>query len=88
MHNLAGYIIIIYATALDVYDGCKRYEYDGKIISYHNAMFRLSFMMTSSNGLCSVWLALCTGNSPVPLTKASNAELWRFLWSAPKQTVE
>ena len=50
MHNLAGYIIIIYATALDVYDGCKRYKYDGKIISYHNAMFRLSFMMTSSNG--------------------------------------
>ena len=32
-------------------------------------------------------LALCAGNSPVtsefPRTKASDAELWCFLWSAP-----
>ena len=25
---------------------------------------------------------------PFPLTKASDAELWCFLWSAPEQTVE
>ena len=34
----------------------------------------------------SALLALCVGNSPVqrwiPLTKASDAELWCFLWSA------
>ena len=40
----------------------------------------------------SALLALCAGNSPVtgkiPLTKASDAELWCFLWSAPEQTVE
>ena len=39
----------------------------------------------------SALLALCEGNPPVtggfPLTKASGAELWRFLWSAPEQTV-
>ena len=33
-------------------------------------------------------LALGDGNPPVPLTKASDAELWCFLWSALKQTVE
>ena len=29
-----------------------------------------------------------TGHRWFPLTKASDAELWRFLWSAPEQTVE
>ena len=40
----------------------------------------------------SALLAICEENSPVtawiPLTKASDAELWCFLWSAPEQTVE
>ena len=38
-------------------------------------------MMTSSNENISALLALCVGKSPV--TKASDAELWCFLWSAP-----
>ena len=29
-----------------------------------------------------------TGHRGVPLTKASDSELWCFLWSAPEQTVE
>ena len=33
----------------------------------------------------SALLALCEG---IPLTKASGAELWCFLWSAPDQTFE
>ena len=40
----------------------------------------------------SALLALCEGNPPAtggfPFTKASDAELWCFLWSAPEQTVE
>ena len=40
----------------------------------------------------SALLALCALNSPVtgefPPTKASDAELWCFLWSTPEQTVE
>ena len=40
----------------------------------------------------SAWLAICAGNSPVspefPAQKASDAELWCFLWSAPEWTVE
>ena len=29
-----------------------------------------------------------TGHRWIPLAKASGAELWRFLWSAPEQTVD
>ena len=35
----------------------------------------------------SALLALCAGNSParwIPRTKASDTELWCFLWSAPE----
>ena len=50
-------------------------------------------MMTSSNGnILRVTGPLCeefTGHHRwIPLTKASDAELWCFLWSAPQQTVE
>ena len=47
--------------------------------------------MTSSNGNISASLAfLCrnfTGHLWIPHTKASDAELWCFLWSAPEPTV-
>ena len=39
----------------------------------------------------SALLALCAGNSRhrwIPHTKASDAELWCFLWSAPEQTIK
>ena len=29
-----------------------------------------------------------TGHRRIPLTKASDAELWCFLWSTPEHTVE
>ena len=50
------------------------------------------YMMTSSNGdiLCvtvPLW-GEYTGHRWIPLTKASGAELWYFLWSAPEQTVD
>ena len=37
----------------------------------------MTFMMTSS-----------TGHLWIPLAKASNAEVWCFLWCAPEQTAE
>ena len=50
------------------------------------------FMMTSSSGnIFPVTGLLCgesTGHRLIPLSKASDTELWCFLWSAPKQTVE
>ena len=40
----------------------------------------------------SALLALCAGNTPVarwiPLTKASDAELWCFLWFVPEQRIK
>ena len=40
----------------------------------------------------SALLALCGGESTgdcwIPLTKASDAEVWCFLWSAPEQMAE
>ena len=50
------------------------------------------YMMTSSSeNIFRVTGPLCgefTGLRWIPLTKASDAELWYFLWSAPGQTVE
>ena len=34
------------------------------------------------------FLGECTGHRWTPLTKASDAELWSFLWSAPEQTAK
>ena len=49
-------------------------------------------LMTSSNGnLFRVTGPLwgeSTGRPVIPSTKASDVELWRFLWSEPEQTVE
>ena len=51
-----------------------------------------SCMMTYSNGnIFRVTGPLCgefTGHRWIPLTKASDTELWCFLWSVPEQTVE
>ena len=51
-----------------------------------------SYMITSSNGnIFRVTGLLCgefTGHRWIPRTKASDEELWCFLWSAPEQTVE
>ena len=52
----------------------------------------LCHMMTSSNTNIFRVTGLCMGNPPVyrwiPLTKASDGNLWCFLWSAPEQTIE
>ena len=48
--------------------------------------------MTSSNGnifrVTGHLRGESTGHRWIPLTKASDAELWWFLWCAPEQTVE
>ena len=54
--------------------------------------FLLSHMKTSSNGnIFCVTGSLCgefAGHRWIPFTKASDAELWCFLWSAPEWMVE
>ena len=48
--------------------------------------------MTSSNGnifrVNGPFRGESTGHRWIPLTEASDAELWYFLWSEPEQTVE
>ena len=60
---------------------------------YHlNLYITVMYMMTSSNWnifrdtgpLCGKF----TGHGWIPITKASDAELWCFLWSAPDLTLE
>ena len=45
-------------------------------------------MMTPSNGNIFRVTDPLWGESTGPLTKASDAELWYFLWSAPKQMLQ
>ena len=51
-----------------------------------------NIMRTSSNGnifrVTGLWCGEFTGHRWIPLTKASKAELWCFLWSAPEHTAE
>ena len=61
-------------------------------MSYYLDEIQLYFMMTSTNGNMfrvagSLWWEF-TGDRWIPLTKASDGELWYFLWSTPEQTVE
>ena len=48
--------------------------------------------MTSSNGnifcIAGLLWGESTGHQWIPLAKASDAELWCFLWSVPEQTIE
>ena len=51
-----------------------------------------AIMMTSSNGnifrVTGPLYGEFTGPRWIPLTKASDAQLWCFIWSAPEQTYE
>ena len=59
-----------------------------KTMMYKGSYFTIVNMMTSSNeNIFSVTGPLCgefTGHRWIPRTKASDAELWCFLWSAPE----
>ena len=50
------------------------------------------YMLTSLNGtifrVTSLWCGQFAAHRWIPLTKASDAELWLFLWSAPEPTIE
>ena len=57
-----------------------------------NIIRQSAYMMTSSNGIIfrvtdPLW-GKSTGDRSTPLTKASDAELWCFLWSASEQTID
>ena len=66
----------------------KLLSIEWKIRVQHFSWYFLLYMMTSSNGnFFRVTGPLCgkfTGHRWIPCTKASYAELWCFLWSAPE----
>ena len=60
---------------------------------HHTMQLSMCIIMTTSsneNIFCVTGPLWCefTGHRWIPLTKASDAELWCFLWSVPEQTVE
>ena len=70
--------------------GPRSYNQNGtKINEVINGAYLISSMMTSSNGnIFRVIGPLCrefTGPRWIPHTKASDAELWCFLWSTPNK---
>ena len=74
---------------------CRKYWPTAKGIGGHKHFDILPFpkaMMTSSNGNIFRVNGPLSGESTshewFPLTRASDAELWCFLWSAPKQEAE
>ena len=94
MPHLAKYIIYIILIMMYI----KWWHWITKIILAHwhtrGIQSRgFDFMMTSSNGkkirvTSSLWRESTTVDRWIPITKASDAELWCFLWSAHEQTVE
>ena len=61
----------------------------------YNVYFNVTHTYSRHNDMKTIspLLAICNGNFPtdhqgIPLTKASDAELWCFLWCVPEQTIE
>ena len=85
-------VVSEYQTKLTTIPGLSQWHH------WHQDIVRVSvsmniwcdkFMMPSSKGNISTLLGHCEGNHRwIPLTKASDAGLWCFLWSALEQTVE
>ena len=83
---IVNYVVII------VHDDDHVFVPNGGRQSAGTMLAKLDTMMTSSNWNIfrvtgPLWGEF-TGHRWIPLTKASDAELWCFLWSAPEQTVE
>ena len=75
---LSQHRFFIDITILILKHSCKSIAYELQSLQFW------ANMMTSSNGN----FFRVTGHRWIPLTEASDAELWCFLWSVPEQTVE
>ena len=96
------WVYLITITGAVIMESCLRYKSLKLIWRSDTNIFRprvleilstgQDIMMTSSNGnIFRVTGHLCgefAGPRWIPRTKASDAELWCFLWSVPEQTVE
>ena len=57
-------------------------------LSSMNTVIRMTSSDGNIFGLSGLLCGVFTGHQRIPLTKASEVELWCFLWSAPEPTVE
>ena len=94
MNNISLFLVLFVAMHANlminlsdkaaIHSKLKSHVYGLPMISPHS-----SDMVTSSNrNICRFTDPLCgefTGHRWIPLTKASDAELWCFLWSAPEK---
>ena len=75
--SVSNTVVLLYPSAVDQWTHWGR----DNICDFLQAIFLYFFIAFSHENHC-------TGHWWIPLTKASDAELWCFLWSAPEQTVE
>ena len=79
-------LVLIYSLIGSIKGILKKFSFAGLTLWGRHVMWTLFAMMTSSNGnIFRVTDHLCgefTGPRWIPRTKASDAELWCFLWSA------
>ena len=69
----------------DIIEILKNEELVRVMLCYRNSRILLAPWWRHEIKPFSALLALCEGN---PLTEASDAKFWYFLWCAPEQTVE
>ena len=88
IHGITGLVRVVARVCTALYSWAE--ESNVGAVCKRKAL--ISHMMTSSNGtIFRVTGPLCgefAGHRWIPRTKASDAELWCFLWFANEQTVE
>ena len=88
IHGITGLVRVVARVCTALYSWAE--ESNVGVVCKRKAL--ISHMMTSSNGtIFRVTGPLCgefAGQRWIPRTKASDAELWCFLWFANEQTVE
>ena len=91
-YNIPGWLMIAYLKSNNHHAKCHSERYIPHLLVHFDRKCRYvkyqQEKMTSSNGnIFRVTGPLCgefTGHRWIPRTKASDAELWCFLWSAPE----
>ena len=85
------FIMLIFTSTTDQWLIESDWNGASRWLAWRVSGTRLPSIMTSSNKnifrVIGLWGGESTGYWWIPLTKASDAELWYFLWCAPEETV-
>ena len=66
----------------------QTHNYNGNTSSERSCLWTRAAWLTYHDGVTGPLGGECTGHGWISLAKASDAELWYFLWFAPEQTVQ